>query len=268
MKKKRPLVTVCLSDVHCGSIVGLMPPEFVLDSGNVLRHGKNAAQRWLWSCWLDVWDEINAILDGDPFVLALNGDMTEGVHHGGKELVAQKSREHAQIAAEVLFPHVEAAAVVKLTEGTECHTHDAEHDLVKIWDKGTCRPWQWWEMNGVTYNMAHHIGVTSRAYLEAGAMSIEMGNAILNQVRAGHRTADIFLRGHRHCGGAFDDGRTMLAVTPAWQMLTRHGRKVVPNSIPRPGAIVLDHRGQRPGRLPAVHKLFFNPPQDEIEKVS
>jgi hypothetical protein len=267
MKKTRPLVVVCLSDIHCGSIVGLMPPKFVLNSGNLLTHGTNMAQRWLWSCWTSVWKEIYAIIGGDPFLLALNGDLTEGVHHGGKELVAQKTREHIEIAAEVLWPHVKRAAAVRLTEGTECHTNDAEHELCKIWGKGSCKAHQWWEINGLVYNMTHHIGVTSRAYLEASAMSIEMGNAILNQVRAGHRPADIFLRGHRHCGGTFDDGKTMLAVTPAWQMLTRHGRKVVPNSIPRPGAIVVDHRRQHHGRIPAVHKLFFSPPQDEIETI-
>lgn len=114
----------------------------MLNSGNVLTHGKNAAQKWLWSCWREVWKEINAILNGDPFVLALNGDMTEGVHHGGKELIAQKTREHLQIAAEVLAPHVDRASAVKLSEGTECHTNDAEHELCKIWDKGDCKAWQ------------------------------------------------------------------------------------------------------------------------------
>lgn len=263
-----PEIVVGVSDIHCGSINGLMPPEFTLDSGNVLTHGKNIAQAWLWKCWGEAWAEVYDIVGDDPFVLALNGDLTEGVHHGGKELIAQKTREHVQIAREVLHPHVERAAFVKLTEGTECHTHDSEHDLTAIWGKGDCKATQWWEMNGLVYNMTHHIGVTSRAYLEASAFSIEMGNALLNQLRAGHRTADIFLRGHRHCGGVFNDGRTMLAITPAWQMLTRHGRKVVPNSIPRPGIVVFDHRNQRPGRLPAVHNILFNPPQDDIDPLT
>jgi hypothetical protein len=52
----------------------------------------------------------------------------------------------------------------------------------------------------------------------------------------------------------------MLAVTGGWQFLTRHGKKVVPDAIPRPSIIVLDWRGLEEGTLPHVHNFTFNPP--------
>ena len=267
---KKPRITVNVSDPHCGSIVGLMPPVFVGDDGNFLTHGKNYAQKWLWKTWESVWEEVYAIVGKDPFVLTVNGDVREGVHHGGRELIAQKNREHTRMAFEVLLPHAKRAARVRLSEGTECHSQDAEHDVaVMLRGEGIdaqCKSKWLFEINGILYDMTHHIGTTSRAYLEATTFSVTMGNAMLNQLRSEHRTARLFLRGHRHCGGAFTDGHGMLCVTPAWQMLTRHGRKVVPDSIPRPGIIVLDHRNQKPGRVPACHTFFVNPPQDEIEK--
>lgn len=265
-KSKKPLVAVNLSDIHCGSIFGLMPPSFESDAGNVVTHGNNHHQAWLWEKWEEFWREADAIIAGDPFALFLNGDMTEGVHHGTAEIVATKRREHFRIAEQVLSPKVKRAAVTYLSEGTECHTNDMEHDLCKVMSTITKEARSKWlvSMNGVIIDMTHHIGTTSRAYLEATAMSVTMGNAILNQVRAKHQTARVFLRGHRHCGGHFSDGHGTLAISPGWQFLTRHGRKVVPDSIPRPGGQILDFRNKAPGRLPAIHDIFYDPPQEDI----
>ena len=58
-----------------------------------------------------------------------------------------------------------------------------------------------------------------------------------------------------------------MGVTGGWQFLTRYGRKVVPDSIPRPSGLVLDWRRRRDGELPEVHEIVFTPEQDEIEKV-
>jgi hypothetical protein len=107
---------------------------------------------------------------------------------------------------------------------------------------------------------------TSRAYLEASAMSILMGNARNNSIRSGHRVADIYLRGHRHCGGFYTDNAGMFGVTGGWQFLTRHGHKVVTDSIPRPSILILDFRGKKPGELPIHQSITFNPPQDEIHQ--
>ena len=123
---------------------------------------------------------------------------------------------------------------------------DVLADLLKAEKRKALEKWLV-EINGCLIDATHHMPTTTRAYLEAGAMSIVLGNARVNAIRAGHQPAQIYLRGHRHCGGVFSDGAGMLAVTGAFQMLTRFGYKVVPDSIPRPSIIVLDWRGKRPG---------------------
>lgn len=263
---QRAEVGIVLSDIHCGSIFGLMPPTFEVDAGNFITHGNNYCQIWLWQKWEEFWAEAMDILRGDSFNLFLNGDMTEGVHHGTQEIVAAKKREHWRIAKEVLEPKTKLALNTYFTEGTECHTNDMEHDLAKVLNgaEGKAKPKWLVEMNGIIIDMTHHIGTTSRSYLEATAFSVGMGNAMLNQVRSGHKVARLFFRGHRHCGGYYSDGHGGLAITPGWQFLTRHGRKVVPDSVPRPGGTIFDFRGVKEGRLPAVHNIFFEPPQDEI----
>ena len=76
----------------------------------------------------------------------------------------------------------------------------------------------------------------------------------------------MFLRGHRHCGGVFNDGAGIWGVTGAWQMLTRHGFKVVPDSIPSPTALVLDWRDKKSGELPTPIEIKFRNPQATIHE--
>lgn len=255
---------VDVSDLHCGSRVGLMPPEVLLDDGNVITHGENKVQIFLWEKWLLFWQMVAEIVKDDPFILLINGDIIEGIHHGSQDVVASKKREHSRIAQEVIRPIAARAFDTLLIKGTECHVGDVEMDVAAALGLRPAQDKTLFEVNGCLCDAAHHIGTTSRAYLEATAMSVSAGNARLNSLRAGQRAAQVFLRAHRHCGGHFSDGSATLVITPAWQFLTRHGFKVVPDSIPRPGGAVLDWRGKPFGSLPVVHDIQFNPPQDDI----
>ena len=122
-------------------------------------------------------------------------------------------------------------------------------------------------IHGCAIDATHHIGATSRAYLEASALSITLGNARLNSVRAGHPVAQVYLRGHRHCGGVFSDGSGLIGVTGGWQFLTRHGHKVVPDSVPRPSILILDWRGKPQGALPTPTHIFYNPPAPKVTRI-
>jgi hypothetical protein len=264
-KKPRPQLLVVVSDLHCGSSVGLMPPDSEMIGGNTINFGKNLHQAWLWENWQAAQKKVAAIAGDDPLVLLVNGDATEGIHHRSPEVVASLIEHHCAMAAEALRPLSQRAVETLITKGTECHTHEIETYLARLIgarDQIAREKWLF-RMNECLIDATHHIGVTSRAYLEASAMSIAMGNARLNSMRAGHEPAKVFLRAHRHCGGWFSDGASLLAITGGWQFLTRHAHKVVPDAIPRPSVIVLDWRGQEPGALPNVHNLHFNPPAPE-----
>jgi len=263
-----PRLLVVVSDLHCGSTVGLMPPDAENMAGNTLGFGSNHHQRWLWECWSDAQQRVATLTNGEPYALLCNGDATEGIHHRSPEVVASLIENHAQMAATALRPLAEKAAAVFLTKGTECHTHDIESYLASLLGARDGKAREKWliDIDGCIVDATHHIGATSRAYLEASAMSIVMGNARLNSIRAGHPAAQVYLRAHRHCGGVYSDGSGMLAITGGWQFLTRHGHKVVPDAIPRPSVLVLDWRGKQQGSLPTPHHLFYNPPAPEICK--
>jgi len=78
---KHPLFAIQVSDLHCGSKVGLCPPEVELGSGNVVLHGSNLHQEWLWAVWHELTQRVLGLIAGTPAVLFVNGDATEGSHH-------------------------------------------------------------------------------------------------------------------------------------------------------------------------------------------
>lgn len=269
MRKTLDLLAV-VSDLHCGSEVGLAPPETKLRSGNVIGFGENKHQQWLWDRFEEGGDKLLKIAGTDPFVLLVNGDATEGCHHhNNDELVAATIEIHTEMAAQCLRRLAQKAARRIVVRGTQCHTREMEDVLAdKIGADPRSAPDKFlFEMRGCLVDAAHHVGVTSRAYLEASALSINMGNARLNYLRAGQRVPRVFLRAHRHCGGYFSDGTGLMAVTGGWQFKTRHGHKVVTDSIPSPTMLMLDWRDKPSDSLPRIHEIKFHEPQQKIIKL-
>lgn len=261
---------VVVSDIHCGSDVGLAPPETKTESGNIVGFGDNICQSWLWQNWSSGIKEVQRYIGNSPAALLVNGDATEGVHHRNEaELIAAAIETHTNMAVDCLKPIAKLCKKIFVVKGTECHTRNMETvlaDKLKAERREALDKWHF-TIHGCEIDAAHHTGTTSRAYLEATAMSINMGNARVNYVRAGHPVPKVFLRAHRHCGGYYSDGDGLFAVTGAWQFLTRHGFKVVTDSIPRPSILILDWRGKAKGSLPVVNQITFNPPAHEAQKI-
>lgn len=258
-----------ISDTHCGSDVGLAPPEITLRSGNKITFGDNLHQQWLWQNWNHGVEWVRRIIGKDRAALAMVGDATEGVHHhNSAELIAAEMEKHVEMAKECLKPYADLCSKIYVVKGTACHVGEGESWLAKdLKAEGFTAKDKWFvKFHGCLVDMAHHMPTTGRAYLEASGMSIAMGNARLNSIRAGHEVAKVFLRGHRHCGGHFNDGSGLFCVTGSWQVLTRHGFKVVTDSIPRPSILILDWRDKPYGALPTVHERYFLPDQDPIHE--
>ena len=262
----KPQILVVVSDLHCGSDVGLAPPMVSIKSGNVISHGKNAVQEWLWLCWSDMILRVNEIVGDDSFALLINGDATEGIHHRDSAVIAATIEEHVAIAEECLKPLTDRAQHIMVTLGTECHTLGIEHVLahrIKALTGKAKNKWQF-KIRGCLVEATHHIGTASKMWLEASALSGSINSARLNAFRSGHEVPQLFLRGHRHAPGHFCDGQGMMEISGGWQALTRHGHKVVPDALPRPSVPVFDWRGQEPGTLPRVHRLLYDSPQEKI----
>jgi hypothetical protein len=262
--KKKPVGAVVISDLHVGGTTALWPPEGKLESGNIVGFGTNTHQKWLWDVWQDTIKTAKTHFGGDPWVLILNGDLTEGAHHHNKEVCATIEADHMEAAVECLRPLHQLATKTYVVRGTECHTKDFEKVIATKLKAEFCGDRALIEVHGTLLDVAHHMPTSARAYLEAGALSILMGNARLNYARVGHRIPKVFLRAHRHTGGAYTDGTSAIAVTGAFQLLTRWGKKVVGESICRPAFAILDWRNRPENSVPAISLPTYDPEQETI----
>ena len=254
-----------MSDLHCGSTVALLPPEFETQEGQVVR--QNKVQQWLWQCWTDateVW--LNKIVGDDPFALVVNGDAIEGVHHGTTQVISPDPTDHRIAAQRVLEPLAERSAAVFVVRGTEVHTKNSENHLASSLgarphpDTGMPAADRWLiDCAKTRCVFRHHIGVTSRAYLEASQLSIHLGNEQIEAARVGHPVPRVIGCAHRHRYGCYDDSRGLCFVSPPWQALTRHGHKVVSAAVTRPGMVLLDWREKPDGDLPQVIPCVYTP---------
>jgi UDP-2,3-diacylglucosamine pyrophosphatase LpxH len=234
-----------ISDIHCGSTVGLMPDEFETDEGNTVR--ANRFQKWLLDCWDKCLEDFEEYRKGRDYVLVLAGDLIEGKHHGGAQLWSNEAIDHANAAIELLGPVAEKASKRFLAVGTECHTRNDESYIGSVLGAEECPDTGKHAWNSVLLSVGenlihvrHHMPTTARVYLEAGALSIMLGNTQLSCARNKQAVPDIVVSGHRHRFGMYRDENAMFVACPAWQGLTRHGNKVVPGALPHPGFVVMD----------------------------
>lgn len=264
-----PLI-LFISDLHVGSTVGLMPESFETDEGNSVV--PNRFQNWLLDCWTKSIADFEKYRGKRDFTLVLVGDLVEGKHHGGTQIWSGETIDHARAAIELLAPIAKKAKKTFLAVGTECHTRKEETYIGKelgavknpetkkeAWDSVLLK------VRGDLIHVRHHMPTASRVYLEAGALSIMLGNTQLSCVRNDQAIPNIVVSGHRHRFGVYYDESGMFVACPAWQGLTRHGHKVVPGALPRPGFVVMDWMRDR--GLPTTFSIS-QPQPKAMEAVS
>lgn len=257
-----PLI-LAISDIHCGSTIGLMPERIVTQEGVEIQ--PNRFQRMMLGWWYECLAEFDEYRKGRQFYLVLVGDLVEGIHHGGRQVWSSDPLDHSTAAVAMCQPLSRIASRTYLAVGTECHTRNDEQAIGKMlgavecpdtgkpaWDTVILDVGKW------RCHFRHHMPTTSRVYLEASALSIVLGNTQLTYQRRGQRPPDICVHAHRHRFGVYQDESAMMIAQGAWQGLTRHTHKVVPGALPSPSMTVMDWtRGieRMPHAFPICPKL-------------
>lgn len=252
-------IAVIVSDLHCGSKVGLLPPGCKDENGAT--YGLNAFQDWLWNQWCDGMAWLESMLEGAAFDLVINGDVIEGVHHGTVEVIDPDASAHGAVAVAALQPVADLAERCWMVKGTEVHTRASENHIGKALG---CEPTREGgyahrsvrlEYNGITMSVAHHMGASLRTWTEASGLGIALNSERLEAARAGWKIPDVVCRAHRHTFGVYHDGYGMIVCTPAWQGKTRYVEKIKPEAVERCGFAVIDFRRCSKGDMP--HARFF-----------
>jgi hypothetical protein len=229
-----------VSDLHCGSIFGLLPPDFLTFEG--VPKLQNAGQKYLWECWLDF---ANRVEDFDPHAVIVNGDDVDGLQkkqHGAElSLTNCKDQRDAAIATLRVLRSATRKAKWYFTQGTPYHVGNfgsAEEDIAAAMDATRypslgsgklCRETLTLEVDGgVIIEAAHHIS-TATIY-KATPAEKEMQATWMDAVNNGTPLPDLQIRSHVHNYTNVEQGMGRVVTTPCWQLQTRYARK---NSVHR-----------------------------------
>ena len=267
---RRPELILVVSDIHCGSTVGLLPPNLETLEGQVIE--QNAIQQFLWEAWLTMLLWVERETAGANYAVVVNGDAIEGDHHGTKQVWSKDTNDHVNAAEIALRPLLARSSNLFLIRGTECHTNNAEVTLGKILraEKNPDTGLPAFDrlhltVRGCRCVFRHHIGTSIRSWTEATQMASVLAEEQLQAIKNNEPIPQVVCAAHRHKFGTFSNGRGTVVISPPWQMLTRHGFKVVPEARTQPGAYLLDWRGLPEGALPKVNEhIFCAPAQTQI----
>lgn len=269
---------IVVSDLHCGSIYGLLPPG--MDTFEGQPRPMNPGQEYLWACWKDFAERARA---AQPSFVIVNGDSVDGNQwrNAGSEISLIDHRDQRRAAIMVL-QHLQRRLQGKVkwyfTQGTPYHVGqfgDAEEDIAealgaeRYGSVGTgqlCREALWLDVDGVILEACHHISVSSGFYrLTAIDREGQWSALSAKDASKGVPKADCLIRSHVHYFSYGEHASKQMLTTPCWELQTRYMRK---NSLhrmhPDIGGIILDidarakKRGEAPVRV--TKELYALPP--------
>jgi len=246
---------VMVADLHCGDQLGLCPAKGArLDHGG--KYTPNSIQQKMADLWEIFWYHwVPTVTRGEPFAVAIVGDLIEGRHHSAVHQITNNLAKQADIAYELISPIRDLCdGNLYIIRGTEAHTGpsgEQEEALAKKLhaipnEFGQHARYELWKKvgNGLAHLM-HHIGSTSSQAYEATAVHKEMTEEFLEAARWGETPPDVVVRAHRHrfieVRVATDNVYGVSMVLPGWQAKTPFTFKVAGGRIALPqfgGAII------------------------------
>lgn len=273
-----PVTILLASDTHCGSTVGLCPPEGPrLDDGQVVEPSK--AQRWLWQCWTDLHTRAYATRrrHGGPLWVILNGDLVDGPgHHGTTQSMSNHPDAQAYIASET-FKVTQDLKPERLfvVRGTEVHTGTAgnvEEGIAK--SLGAERDpethlWSRWHLrlrvHGRLIDAQHHgKGLGRLPHTKQNGANALAWRVWQVYAERGLEPPALVVRSHLHqYADSFSaHRRTRGLFLPSFQLKTAYVHKVAADEIADVGGVIVVVHPD--GRMDVEPVLFQPDPPKEV----
>ena len=219
---------IAFNDLHCGSIYGMLPPDFVNSEGKVVN--QNAGQKYLWQCW-DHYTTAVSKFKKDILAIVVDGDLIDGTQHcqRGTELSLPLLADQSQAAAETiqhLTKHMRDIPLY-IVGGTEYHDSKAFREVEVIAATLGAQTYQGpgpgrlvkrqfdCEYANVRFNFLHGISVATGFY-RATAIDREGAFASL----ATREKIHVVYRAHAHNYVAVKYKRRWNVQAPCWQLQT------------------------------------------------
>ena len=269
---KKSLVVV--ADLHVGSSTGLCPRSgMALDDGGYYKPSK--MQEYLNDCWEHFFGVYVPLvtMGADKRILVINGDAVDGFHHNTVALATNNIMSQERASASLIKDVAVNFDETYFVRGTEAHVQQSAQSDERIAKEVGAIPdsngdharWQLWlDLNGVLFNIAHHLGTTSSAAYESSAPMREMVAGLVESGQWNKQMPDFFIRSHRHryieiSIPSDNDKQITIMVTPAWQLRTPFVEKIDRMRMPHIGGIVINIEDNCECR--AHHKVYKLPTQ-------
>ncbi len=278
-----------VSDLHCGSIFGLLPPDFV--TSDDCPKNQNPLQKYLWKCWEDF---LSRVKDLPIAAVVINGDAVDGTQGAqrGTELSLVVPQDQGRAAVQVLKTLRDTLTKkgnicppFYFVQGTDYHDGPrAAQELEGVAERVGCvkygtlgsgtgvysREFLDLELDGVIMNFAHGISVAGGFY-RATAVDREGIWSALAGKEGKLPKADAVIRSHCHFFVHVEHASKHIAISPCWQMQTRYMRKnSVYRMLPDIGGMLVWFDGdiKKRGEDPIViRKILYNLPSIMTTKV-
>ena len=240
-------IVVCLGDTHCGSTVGLCPPEGLeLDDGGL--YEPNKAQRWLWNNWEEAWAKIKSVKRKNrkaKLHLILNGDLIDGDHHRTTQIATGLTGVHMRCAMESLrVPLALKPNTIHVLRGTPSHVGRAggsEEGIARalkaaswpvVGDPDTGMKSSYSrviQVGNTRFDIKHHGRMGRRAHTKGPYMRWFAQDIFFNHMMDGDDPPDVAIRSHFHQfadSGRIHKIKTRAVALPAWQLATEYVHRV------------------------------------------
>ena len=240
-------IVVCLGDTHCGSTVGLCPPEGLeLDDGGM--YEPNKAQRWLWNNWEEAWAKIKSVKRKNrraKLHLILNGDLIDGDHHRTAQIASPLTGIHITCAMESLrVPLALKPKSIHVIRGTPSHVgrsggseegiaralKAASWPVVEDPDTGMKSSYsRVIQVGNIRFDVKHHGRMGKRAHTKGPYMRWFAQDIFFNHMMDGDDPPDVAVRSHYHQfadSGKIHKIKTRAVALPAWQLATEYVHRV------------------------------------------
>jgi hypothetical protein len=272
-----------VSDLHCGSIYGMMPPDFATSAGAPMI--QNVGQKYLWECWLNLCQRVSEL---PIFAVVVNGDSIEGEERRAKgaELCLSLMADQSECAA-VCLRKLKAAIKSKppffVIRGTPYHDSEAGREAEAVAEKIGARPYTGYgagrlcrraldlEHDGVVVNFSHGTSVAGGLYRATPPDREAVWSALAGKDGKVPR-ADALVRAHAHHFVRVEHPSKHAIIGPCWQLQTDYmGKNSVYRMLPDIGAVLIwvDGAAKRAGEDPIeMKKILYKLPPIKTMKVN
>lgn len=203
---------VIISDLHCGHMVGLTPPDYQTTSGSLVKFGD--MQKAVYDFYLVTLKALQPIN-----ILIVNGDCIDGKgeRSGGTEIIEPDRTVQCDMAVRCIEA-VRAKNII-VVAGTPYHagvTEDFERsiaDAVGAHFGGH----EWVDVNGTIIDVKHKIGSSTIPHGRSTAINRDRLWNQLWSIDDSQPLADIIIRSHVHYHTYSGDADVLAMTTPALQ---------------------------------------------------